>query len=302
MADRNRARVWSVIIPLGEEPEEAPSINTENVRYIAGQKELSDEGFGHWQLCVGFVKPVDLKYVQLVCNVRTVEKAKNPRRLYEYCTKAVTRMPGTVIYTYGAVPNYSQIRPSRQELFRALLAIDNKEEAMEFINDSLPDCLVLQNKALMTFVNSRFEEPIIPPYPISMFKRPRIEFDRYKTWVLVGNTAFGKTSYSLAHFNHPVMISDKSDFGKIIRGKTDGIVIDDIAFNKWGAHNLLHLVDSEFDRTINIKYGQAVIPAGLPRIITLNDVDNFWPESINEATKAAIERRIRIVHVTVKLF
>lgn len=61
-------------------------------------------------------------------------------------------------------------------------------------------------------------------------------------------------------------------------------------------------MDWRISRTINVKYGAAEIPKYLPRIITLNSENAFWPECIDDETKAAIKERVHFMYVTEPLF
>lgn len=306
MATRTRQRIWAVTLEyVPDSNEDAPVANLDQVealRYVAGQRELSEEGYLHWQLCVAYSRAVEKSQVQMNFGTVAVEPAKNGRALYYYCTRADKRLEGTPVFSWGELPKYTQPGQSRSSLFRQLRETETRDEADEFIQEHLADYSVLNEKAIGSWLNRRFHTKQLVPYPMSSFKRDPILFDVKKTAVMFGLTGLGKTSYALAHFAYPVLISDKNDFGKIRKGQTDGLVIDDMQFRKWSPHNLLHLCDYEHDRSVNIKYSTAEIPANLPRIFTINVEEDFWPESINEPTKDAILRRVQIINVHSSLF
>ena len=173
------------------------------------------------------------------------------------------------------------------DVAKEILKLDSYEDAMDLIMSNCPDKYILQSAAIDAFLTRRFSQNTKPKYDISKFNREAKDFGEDKTLIFVGPTGIGKTAYALAHFQNPILISDRQDFGKVTP-QTDGLVIDDMSFNKWNPTNLIHLVDVEYDRTINVKYGSARLRAGLRRIITVNSMELFWPESMLDVTREAL--------------
>lgn len=106
----------------------------------------------------------------------------------------------------------------------------------------------------------------------------------------------GKTHYALAHFKNPLVVSH-IDKLKQLSPDHDGIVFDDMCFTHWPPSSIIHLVDTELERDINIRYGTVNIPAGTRKIFTYNSDNPFYKEDISDEQKIAIERRIHRVHV-----
>ena len=95
-------------------------------------------------------------------------------------------------------------------------------------------------------------------------------------------------------------------------GYHDGIIMDDMSFTHLPATSIIHLLDVENTRSIHCRNTNASIPAGMPRVFTINNLDQLFfdpeSESQNDAQKynycspeqlAAITRRY--VHCTLPL-
>lgn len=278
----------------------------DNLKYYLGQYEISENDYEHVQLMIGLKVKRSLTSVKeqlkIINEAIRIEEARNIFACAKYVTKIATRKAGTELITYGDIPvNLSSRSTTFKDVCIEMLSKSSFKEAKDFILQEAPDKYIMHSKQIDSFLASQYDNNVISKYTIDQFNEPPKEFPENKTLIFVGRTNIGKTAYALAHFNNPVLISDKQDFGKI-NPETDGIVIDDMSFNKWNPTNLVHLVDVEYQRTINIKYGAAIIPAGLKRIITLNSLALFYPENAIDVTIDAIKRRIVIHYFDDNLF
>jgi hypothetical protein len=130
----------------------------------------------------------------------------------------------------------------------------------------------------------------------------REKLDTSYNWLLYGDAGTGKTNFALSHFENPVLVSHIDDLKKI-NDETDGIVFDDMAFNKYPHGSIIHLLDRDMERSIHSRYFNATIPANIPKIFTSNRDDIFIPEGdLNEEQMKALKRRYKVLHVTVPLF
>lgn len=131
----------------------------------------------------------------------------------------------------------------------------------------------------------------------------REKLDLSHNWLIYGAAGTGKTNFALSHFEHPILVSHIDDLKKIC-DETDGLVFDDMSFNKYPHGSIVHLLDREVDRTIHARYFNATIPANLPKIFTANRDDIFIPENtvLNEDQEKALKRRYKTLHVTASLF
>lgn len=295
----SRAQNYICAVPVNTW-EEFQKITNEidDFRFIYGQKEISVDNYEHYQILIGFKKRKTLTYLKKKLNNEAIriESCGNVRRAAEYCTKEETRN-GTII-AIGDVPVY--IKSTQGSIWKEILLEKDADITLDKIKEHFPEKYIMQHAAISSYAESKRAQEI-NKRDVESFNEPLINVKDGLTHIFVGKTALGKTAYACAHFKNPVMISDRQDFKKIKR-ETDGMIIDDMSFNMWNPSNLLHLVDIEYDRTINVKYGSVNVPKDLPRIITINSLSNFWPENINHEQRAAISRRICIHKFYFKLF
>lgn len=102
--------------------------------------------------------------------------------------------------------------------------------------------------------------------------------------VFSGKSGVGKTQFALAHFKNPLIVSHTEDLKKL-DDTYDGIVFDDMDFLHWPRTAQIHILDSEVDRSINVKNSAVTIPANLKKIFTTNQFSPFNQDD------EAIERR-----------
>lgn len=304
-----RACGFSAAIPYEEWEEKKKILEAyDNLSYYIGQRELSAEGFDHIQLLIVLKvkRALGVFLKQCVLELQSVEMCENIWKTASYAVKKYSSTDEIV--QYGPVPKKflsmadKDEKPTRDDMFSNMLACETRQEALDYVRDNMTSTYVLQNAAICAFVNKQFATETQGNYTLDQFRYPKLLVNKGKTYIFVGPAGIGKTQYALAHFSKPLLVSDRQDLSKLSSGDYDGIVFDDMNFNKWNCCNVIHLVDQECDRTINVKYGSVAIPAGMPRIITLNTLDNFWPENMNDAQKPALSRRIQIRHFNYKLF
>lgn len=90
---------------------------------------------------------------------------------------------------------------------------------------------------------------------------------------------------------------------KMLSPDHDGIVFDDMSFKHWPPESVIHLLDQEFDRDINVRYGTVHIPAHTPKIFTHNSDNPFYDqEKICDDQREAIERRLSRVNLRTNLY
>nr|QXP07668.1 MAG: replication associated protein [Arizlama virus] len=89
--------------------------------------------------------------------------------------------------------------------------------------------------------------------------------------VVVGPAGCGKTTWATVHCPKPALWVRHVDDLRRLSAEHKSIIFDDMDFNHWPRTAQIHLVDQEFDSSINVRYGTATIPAGLDRIFTANN-------------------------------
>lgn len=123
-----------------------------------------------------------------------------------------------------------------------------------------------------------------------------------KSFLVCGPPATGKTQWALSHFQRAVLVRHLDDLHNITP-ETDGVVFDDMSFKHMPSGSIIHMLDMDFDAPIHLRYNNARIPKGMPRIFTSNDSDIFVPDKIiSEDVSAAIARRYELIMVTDKLY
>ena len=131
-----------------------------------------------------------------------------------------------------------------------------------------------------------------------------------KSIIFSGPTGCGKTSLAITLIaalgaGRAVKINTRDGF-KAADGETGGIVVDDMEMVTWSPEELLNILNPEFDCTINCRYGDAHLRAGLPRIFTTNTTmigrDTFLPQGRNAHQEAALNRRMHIIRIAGQLF
>lgn len=115
---------------------------------------------------------------------------------------------------------------------------------------------------------------------------PITEWD--KSIILIGDSGIGKTEFAKAHFKKPLMVSHIDDLRLL--DTHDGIIFDDMDFKHWPRTSQIHITDIDENRSINVKYGTALIPAESKKIFTCNEL----PVDIEDP---AIRRRCRVVRL-----
>ena len=133
------------------------------------------------------------------------------------------------------------------------------------------------------------------------FNRGPLDLLTSKTWLVCGKAGTGKTAYALSHFKAAVLVSHIDDLKKIT-DETDGLVFDDMSFNQWPPGSIIHLLDSEQDRSIHARYINAEIPAYLPKIFTSNREDIFVPNTCTPEEQAGIDRRYKKLLIKGSIF
>lgn len=118
-----------------------------------------------------------------------------------------------------------------------------------------------------------------------------------KSTIIWGETGIGKTQFGLAHFENPLWVRHM-DMLKDLTPDHDGIVFDDMAFNHLPRSTQIFLTDMDDDAHIHIRYTVAIIPSGMRRIFTCNNING----EIFDLNDPAIKRRLEIVELNKQSF
>lgn len=145
----------------------------------------------------------------------------------------------------------------------------------------------------------RNRRDVVIEYKLEEFKKMKVPpiQDWTKAQIFFGRPDTGKTSYALALFKRPLLVSHIDQL-KQLDSKHDGIVFDDMCFKgntdgrgAWPVGSAIHLVDTAFQREINVKHTTAYIPQGMRRVFCTNEHEGqIFPEQ--EVSSRGIQRRI----------
>lgn len=136
----------------------------------------------------------------------------------------------------------------------------------------------------------------------TQFKKEKIT-DWSTSHLIWGKAGSGKTQWALSHFKNPLMVSHIEDLQDFDIDEHDGIVFDDMSFRHLPGQAIIHLLDSDFERSIHCRFRNAAIPAGTKKIFCHNDGNIFEPEKdISEDQRAGIARRYTATYVAENLF
>lgn len=182
----------------------------------------------------------------------------------------------------------------------AVLDTGTVQQAMDIIAQRAPRDYAIHGAAIRRNFTERRRPVFEHQYTVDAFIRaPEVIMSKHL--LIWGLTNCGKTHWALAHFGNPLYVKHV-DTLKELSPDHDGIVFDDMSFRHWPVEQVLSLLDWDLPRDIHCRYANARIPARLPCIFTYNADNPFYNESVMAEQSDAIERRIRRVHVTERLF
>lgn len=305
MATTNRSRHFMTSLPgYGSTEANAELLKKlipPNTLYIVGQDECSAAGHKHFQMVFGFKNARTLWAVRKLFPAELapgIQACKNVYSVLEYCKKSETRVKDGYSLNLGTVPAKAANKEKKEktdDMLRTAIAMETLEDAIKYIEDTDLSYFVRSRKSICEYLQSKFAKNNKRQYRAEDFTKPLIENKDGRTMVFVGPPGIGKTSFALAHFECPCLISTEGDWSNFNPATHDGIVLDDYSFAKWSVRNTLALLDREKGCSQNIKYGYVRIPEGFPLCITLNVESNLWPESAKESEIQAIQRRLLVI-------
>lgn len=128
---------------------------------------------------------------------------------------------------------------------------------------------------------------------ISCFALQVLSYDpeERRSYVLIGDEGVGKTAWAGRNLPKPLLWVRSPDDLKSFRPQVHkSILVDDVSVNDNKRSNQLNWVEKGVRCTVYLRYYNAKIPAGVPRLFTCN----FWDPVVNLDDKA-IARRCYVV-------
>jgi len=218
-----------------------------------------------------------------------------PRQAWLYATKEETRVDGPWVF---GEPEGLGKQTVNQTYAKALHAKDSRE-AIEIIKETQPRDYCLYGAQIERNLGAHFKKAFNSRYKLGDFNTQKLNFR--KATLVYGPSETGKTSFVLAHFKNPLIISHVDALRKL-SPENDAIVFDDLSFSHWPPEGVIQLLDMDIDRDVHIRYGYATLPAGTLRVFTHNIKDIFYKPDCPEEQKKAIDRRLEVIHVPYKLY
>ena len=227
-----------------------------------------------------------------------------PHQAWAYSTKAATRLLGPWCYPEDTYKDTSV----KDTTWADALAAETVREAIGIIKSNKPrDYCINGDRIHKNLVSHlRKHKPFVHKHSIDDFNHPPLAFNG-KPLHVYGPSNTGKTSFVLAHFTNPLVVTHIDNLKKFVNPPDpdqpyDAIVFDDLKFQHWPPETVIQLVDTDLDRDIHIRYGTAHIPANTTKVFTHNTRDIFYKPEVDEEQKVAIDRRVEYVHVPSRLF
>lgn len=230
-------------------------------------------------------------------NIRFILCRGSPYQNFIYCSK------DNNFTEFGTRPVATKTRTDSNHAYKLALAAPSVREGMEIIKlERARDyCLYYETierslkKAKMPAFCALFQpgDFNIPLFGLKEEKR---------SWLFSGPSGIGKTQFAIAHFSKPLVVSHMDNL-KQLSPDHDGIVFDDMSFNHIPVESVIHLLDYDLTRTLHVRYGTVDIPAKTIKVFTHNTDNPFYNiDTIKSTQLEAIERRLKVVYLKVKLF
>lgn len=299
--------------------EDVVPIDEELCKYlIIGKETCPTTEKKHLQCFAWFKKPVSQRQLKMVHPTAHWQKANGDAWQNKvYCSKGEQSKEefdemkeegpnyglNADVYEYGAIPQKPKKKQSKADdnlVYDAVLDAPSVRAGMDILKSKRSRDYCLYGEQIERNVKRHKVVPTTGLYNIDDFLKSALSLD--KPTLLCGSSNTGKTQFALAHFVNPLMVSHP-DRLKLLSPDHDGIVFDDMSFKHWPVEAVIHLLDSECDREIHIRYGTVTIPAGTKKIFTHNTSNPFYnPETTDVEQIAAIERRYETVNILNKLY
>lgn len=319
---QTQAKRWLFTLNNPDQDDPADMIQYKYVDYmIMGKETCPTTGTPHIQGYAIFKDPQRISSLKKILPRAHWEKANGtPQQNINYCSKGdqpkeewdLYKEKGpsfglnAVVAVYGEVPKIkrggstAEREERKDEVARMALDSSSVSEGMGILKRELPFDFLRFGETLERNLKRSKSQSFAPSHELASFNKAPLIFEK-KSMLLWGPSNTGKTSYALAHFKTPLLVSH-IDVLKQLSPDNDGIVFDDMAFKHWPPEAVIHLLDFDLPRDINVRYGTVNIPKNVYKIFTHNTDNPFYNDEIDIEQKKAIERRLNRVHVLKQLY
>jgi len=276
-------------------------IDVDLVEYMVVGDEVGEENTRHFQGYVVFKEQKRLTALKKLLGRAHWEIARGSGwQNFQYCTKdGKFQEHGTRPLEPRSVKR-KRVADEQQEIYSDALAAPTVRDGLNVVKERQSRDYCFHGEAIERNLKKAKVAPHVCQFSIDKFNHEPMVLD--KPVLLWGGTGLGKTQFALAHFKNPLVVSH-IDKLKNLSPDHDGVVFDDMAFKHWPKEAVIHLLDKEVDRDINVRYGTVNIPKNTVKVFTHNTSNPFYnAEDITPDQKEAIERRFTRVNVINKLY
>ncbi len=292
-------KCWTLTI---NNPTDEDQINPDLCVYMIQANEIGEDGTKHWQMFLHLKVKIRFSTMKKICPRGHIEKAQGSDwRNRVYCSKGEQpkeeweRMKengpnygkNASILEWGTIPKAPK---EKDTTYEEALDANTIEEGIKVVKDKRPRDYCIHGEAIERNLKRHKNKKFVPKYTMEQFSRGPLTLE--KSTLICGDTNCGKTHFACAHFKNPLLVSH-IDKVKTLSADNDGIIFDDMSFRHWPPEAVIHLLDQDFDREINVRYNTAFIPANTRKIFTHNSENPFYnTETTSVEQQLAIERRL----------
>jgi len=279
-------------------------------RLIVGMEHHQD-GNLHWHVTVEYTGKKDIRNERYFDidgehpNIKTWDHAVTYEQwLYNhwnYCKKE-----DPTPFTVGEEPMNNRKR-KRDEVFTTALQTARTQgvtEAMSFLETNCPFDLVTKyeqiHRALVKIRNLSTQHQA-PARAVSEFTCVPLIVDDWRTLFITGPTGTGKTAWARSLLPQATVVSHRDQLRDC--DFSHGVIFDDFDVGHWPPTAVIHLLDWDEPRGLDVKHGHVIIPAHTRKIFTHNCSFDRWVSK--DATDEQIEacrRRLNVVNVHARLY
>lgn len=283
---RSKYFVFTINNPRDSDLRELRLLESE-CQYLVFGRETGQGGTKHLQ-----------GYIELRKRQRVGQLAKALRRAHLEVRRGTAEQADAYckkdrdFYTFGQRSSDSQRGTSERcdgtgdhdEYARLVERIQHGAAIRDIVVD-FPRLWLKHAQSIMTTIKMFAREEITPMYGPYRWS---IDHSWDTSLMLVGPSGRGKTTWALTFFPNPLLISHIDELKAFDPGFHGGIVFDDMDFTHWPRTSQIHLLDTDFQRAIHVRYGTVILPKATKKIFTTNTTQMFLTHD------PAIARRLTI--------
>lgn len=279
-------------------PTSQETLDPDFVDYAIVGDEVGEGGTRHFQGYARFKKVYRLNQVKAILPRAHWEIAKGtPWQNFVYCSKDGQFME---IGTRPTEPANAHKKKKKDTTYDEVRDSETVAEGLKIVRTKRPRDYFLHGETIERNLKRQKKTPYKGKFGLNDFNTTPMVLD--KPCLLWGPSNVGKTQFACAHFTNPLVVSH-IDRLKELSPDNDAIIFDDMSFKHWPVEAVIHLLDTELERQINVRYGTITIPANTTKVFTHNTRNPFYKdEEIGEEQKEAIERRLQRRQVINKLY